>query len=643
VDNDFVKVDENLGIKFEKDIILDDTILLLRYNCPDKDCDVQCLSWPDLHRHVKSKHGKVMCDLCTRNKKVFTHEHELFSFGELKRHERFGDDNPGAIDQSGFKGHPECGFCRQRFYSDDELYSHCREKHERCHICDRRNQGRRPQYYLNYQELEKHFAEAHFVCLDAECQANKTNVFESEMDLKAHQLSEHPNGLSKDARRDARLVDLSGFDIRTPYQPERRGGREHRGAGRGRDPNTDPLPVSSAQPIGRAELAYQRQMAIQSSQSVTNRTFGGTLTQPVPSSRPQSQPQPQPQQRPTPPTTALDTLTLTESSSTPQASTPQTPQEAARLIRHEAVISRATQLAHNSPSTLSQFRILVSSYRSSTLTAPALVERLAIDVFLNAPTAELGKLVRELADLYENESKRQGLLEAWNGYRSVTSDTGADDYPMLPVPVGGSSSTNSALPGGRRVLRLKSSTGPSSRSAVSRQGSWGNNALAISSSSGNATASNPFPPLSNNSKSKAAATHIAWSSTTSNTPNNSKQNPTPLSDRTAIPRPPPTIGPRSDEMFPSLPSSQKPSVLMAGLTRGRVRWNDQRSGTTTATVNAWSAAPTPAQAVAAGLAATNSSTNMTVTDATGDDIADGSALAKKKGKKGKGQVLYHFG
>ena len=50
---------------------------------PDKDCDVACLGWPDLHRHVKSKHGKVMCDLCTRNKKVFTHEHELFTFGEL--------------------------------------------------------------------------------------------------------------------------------------------------------------------------------------------------------------------------------------------------------------------------------------------------------------------------------------------------------------------------------------------------------------------------------------------------------------------------------------------------------------------------------------------------------------------------------
>lgn len=41
-------------------MIFEDTVLLLRYNCPDEDCDVACLGWPDLHRHVKSKHNKMM-------------------------------------------------------------------------------------------------------------------------------------------------------------------------------------------------------------------------------------------------------------------------------------------------------------------------------------------------------------------------------------------------------------------------------------------------------------------------------------------------------------------------------------------------------------------------------------------------------
>lgn len=50
-----------------------------------------------------------------------------------------------------FRGHPECEFCRKHFYSPDELYEHCREKHETCHIC--RQQGVRDQYYRDYQAL----------------------------------------------------------------------------------------------------------------------------------------------------------------------------------------------------------------------------------------------------------------------------------------------------------------------------------------------------------------------------------------------------------------------------------------------------------------------------------------------------------
>jgi hypothetical protein len=57
---DFHKSDDNLGIHFENPGVFDDTRLLLQYNCPEADCDVACLGWPDLHRHVKTAHGKVM-------------------------------------------------------------------------------------------------------------------------------------------------------------------------------------------------------------------------------------------------------------------------------------------------------------------------------------------------------------------------------------------------------------------------------------------------------------------------------------------------------------------------------------------------------------------------------------------------------
>ena len=59
-ETEFVRTDDNLGIKYETAEIFEDTVLLLRYNCPDDECDVACLGWPDLHRHVRSKHGKVM-------------------------------------------------------------------------------------------------------------------------------------------------------------------------------------------------------------------------------------------------------------------------------------------------------------------------------------------------------------------------------------------------------------------------------------------------------------------------------------------------------------------------------------------------------------------------------------------------------
>ncbi|KAK4915333.1 hypothetical protein LTR28_013561, partial [Elasticomyces elasticus] len=57
---DFSSEDPNLGIKYEKPEIYEDTVLLLRYNCPDPSCDVACMGWPDLHRHVKSAHQEVM-------------------------------------------------------------------------------------------------------------------------------------------------------------------------------------------------------------------------------------------------------------------------------------------------------------------------------------------------------------------------------------------------------------------------------------------------------------------------------------------------------------------------------------------------------------------------------------------------------
>ncbi|PWY94950.1 hypothetical protein BO94DRAFT_562671 [Aspergillus sclerotioniger CBS 115572] len=567
-DADFSQKDENLGIKYENNDIFEDTVLLLRYNCPDRGCDVACLGWPDLHRHVKSKHSRVMCDLCTRNKKVFTHEHEVFTTAELRKHEKYGDDVPGAIDQSGFKGHPECGFCRQRFYGDDELYAHCRDRHERCHICDRLSASRQQQYYIDYNALEGHFQKDHFLCLDQECLEKKFVVFESQMDLKAHQLEAHPNGLSKDARRDARTVDLSTFDYRAPYQPQQR--QQRRGAGRGRDPNAEPLPVSSAQPLRRDEVAYQRQMAIQSAQSVSTRSFGGQLTrddtQPV---RAPARPTSTQTSAATPPVAEMEGLNTTADSGSV------TPQEQARRLRHAAVVERASNLLGNDQHKLKEFRTRVSSYRTSSISATELID--AFFSLFDTSSSELGKLVKELADIYEDEGKRTALLKSWNDWRAIN-----EDYPALPGPGGilpgmSPSTVSSGGVGGKRVLRLKSSTAQSSRSAVGRSG-----AMPSSSSS-----TNPFPPLSSTTarstpRSSTPAT-TPWGAAAAASAPTSAFSSAP-SSRSVSRAPSRPVNTNNTDAFPALPAAPKPNVLMAGLTRGTVRWDDRRQPT----ANAWS-------------------------------------------------------
>ncbi|KAI8817933.1 uncharacterized protein EV422DRAFT_570086 [Fimicolochytrium jonesii] len=183
--------DHRLRIYFESSEIQEDVMILLRFNCPDPSCDVSCTGgWGELKEHVKKGHGMLMCNLCTRHKKLFTHEHTLYTKATLDRHNKLGDP-----DDPSFKGHPTCGFCRNNFYGQDELFEHCREKHEQCFLCQRN--GVRNQYFQNYAELESHFRSDHFPCYAPECLEKKFVVFNSNIDLKGHELEEHSSGKAK--------------------------------------------------------------------------------------------------------------------------------------------------------------------------------------------------------------------------------------------------------------------------------------------------------------------------------------------------------------------------------------------------------------------------------------------------------------
>jgi E3 ubiquitin-protein ligase ZNF598 len=626
---DIVSTDENIGIKYEKADIVEDTLLLLRYNCPDPSCDVACLGWPDLHRHVRSVHQKKMCDLCTRNKKVFTHEHELFTDKELERHMKKGDDNPGAIDQSGFRGHPLCGFCGERFYGDDELYVHCRSKHERCFICDRRS-GTQPQYYVNYDSLELHFRKDHFLCPERGCLEKKFIVFESEIDMKHHQLEEHSNTLSKDARRDARVVDISSFDYRAPYVQERRGGgsqREGRGRGRGRDPNTDPIPAPSAQPLRRDEQAFQRQMAIQSAQSVSMRTFGGQLTStPAPAARgppgtrdPPSMTIPRPSSHADNVASQLSRMELQDSDGADVL-----PQEQARRLRHSSVIERAIALLQNDQIKLAQFRNAISSFRTNAISARALIDTF-FALFSDTSSNALGSLVRDVADLYEDKAKAESLRTAWNDWRAIN-----EDYPSLPGPSGlngrslplgwaqittsnPSSTATTAPKSTSRVLKLKSSTAQSSRSSASRNASWG---------SASASSANGFPGLPNPTVSAGASSIRPIAGIVRFAP------PTP---RPASRDPARVLGASGgSEAFPALPPAAKPTSTIFGYGTGAVR-RDIGGGSNSSGF-AWGASP-----------AGSGTQSEARSESEGVGVGGAAGGGKKKGNKGKKEVLVKWG
>ncbi|OTA97802.1 hypothetical protein M434DRAFT_391426 [Hypoxylon sp. CO27-5] len=632
-DADVTSTDDNIGIRYTNEDIVGDTVLLLRYNCPDISCDFAGLGWPDLHRHVRSTHHKKMCDLCTRNKKVFTHEHDLFTDKELERHMRHGDDRPGAVDQTGFKGHPLCAFCGQRFYDDDKLYEHCRSKHERCFLCDRQD-PRQPHYYRDYNALEEHFKKDHFLCLERECMEKKFVVFGSEMDLKAHQLTEHGNSLSKDVRRDARLVDISSFDYRQPYQQQRRGGghsrdgdgdRERERRARGRDPNAEPLPVSSAQPLRRDELAFQRQMAIHSSQSVSNRTFGGQLSTPSSSSR--VNPSTQTNQRtpgshssapgPAPTTEAIEEmegLSLTDPNLAPE--------DRVRLLRHSAVIERASNLLQNNRDKIAAFRNYISSYKHDKVSAAALVDAL-FSLFSDTSSSALGTLVRETADLFEDKSKADRLRKAWNDWRAIN-----EDYPTLPGLSGmhGATTSNTGwaaaaasspvtaamAPSQRhttRVLKLKSSTQQSQRSSAGQSSTlFSNTGFSRSSAPPPATSFPALPPTSSSASSSTRSSATAlWGS----------------SGGTQVPSK--AVKPTNrDEAFPALPTAPKPTTTIFGYGTGSVR---RDLGTPKNTSSAWGS---------------NGSASVPTEDNVNEDKSD-TVEKGKRGNKGRKKVLIQWG
>lgn len=179
---DFVKNDEKYQINFTSKSCYEDSMALLRDTC--QICSREFASFKELGEHAKAEHGKFYCFICSEHKKAFISELQMYTYKQLLKHQSEGD-------QIGFKGHPECKYCQgKRFYSEDELNIHIRDRHERCYICDQ-NLPKTADYYRNYDSLYNHFKRDHYVCSVPSCVEKRFVVFRDDLDLTAHMLKEH--------------------------------------------------------------------------------------------------------------------------------------------------------------------------------------------------------------------------------------------------------------------------------------------------------------------------------------------------------------------------------------------------------------------------------------------------------------------
>jgi hypothetical protein len=423
------------------------------------------------------------------------------------------------------------------------------------------------------------------------------------------------------------MVDMSNFDIRQSYQPPANRERRARGGrGRGRDPNAvADTTAPTAQALRRDEAAFQRQLAIHSAQSVSTRNFGGQLT--APSS--------------TTTTARSPTANASPSSTTPVSSTPphpsrsspntpppidtasMTPEDRARLVRHSAVVERASNLVGNDAQKMAAFRNHISTYRRGGFTAPQLIDAL-FTLFADASAHALGTLIKELAELFEERNQSEALRTAWQDWRAIN-----EDYPSLPGLSGmhGATSSSSgwavaaagnpAMPTNapsqkhsNRVLKLKNSTrlgGPSPGTGVPP--GWAR-APAVRPPT---SAAFPSLPKSSRPAQAPAASRPSWLT------GSPAQTPGPSARRSQ---------PVGGDAFPALPSAPKPTTTIFGYGTGRGVRRD-----------------VPGQASSSfqwGNGTSGSSANGgTSQDPSGEEANDNKG--KKAGKKGKKQVLVQWG
>ncbi|KAF7725821.1 hypothetical protein EC973_009244 [Apophysomyces ossiformis] len=446
--------DRKLGGRFEDQQTYQDTMLLLQYNCPDPNCDVACDGgWSELKRHVRKVHDRFLCDLCISHKKIFAHEHTLYTYSQLQKHNRQGDKAVNKDDDTGFKGHPECQFCRTNFYGDDELFEHCRDKHEQCHLCVRH--GIRHEYFENYDSLEAHFKKEHYLCFYRECLDKKFVVFDTDIDLKAHEVEEHGASVSRLQRAkqtEARRVDVN-FEYTSQHQSRRERPRpsDRRKKDRQDESESQASDQCATENITLSEQDFPSMAGVanalpaaSSSSSTAGTSKKALFKKPAGFGALSSNAEQWP--------------TLGESSTKETASTSAAPAEV--ISSHAAFLDRIGDMFKNVDKVV-RFRHLTTAYRNSNIDGETYVN----DVFelCNGNVEHASKIFKGVEELMDHEEKKWEIVRLWRNKKTAT-----EAFPTLESSPAGHGTSP-------RVLVIKSANtrvGGTRATGRSRAGVW---------------------------------------------------------------------------------------------------------------------------------------------------------------------------
>ncbi|KAG0186272.1 hypothetical protein DFQ28_008084 [Apophysomyces sp. BC1034] len=521
---DHMFADKALDARFETKQIYQEALRILEYNCPVSGCREVCENgWPDLKVHIKKSHDLLLCDLCTRHKKVFSHEHTLYTVDQLDKHHREGT-KAVKQDEAGFLGHPECQFCRMRFYGDDELFEHCRDKHEQCHICVR--QGVRHEYYADYNRLESHFRRSHFLCLRSQCLEKKFVVFESEIDMKAHEVEVH--GASMANLQRAQKSEARRIDINFEYadSPRRR--------------TTDRVRESNRQPDTRSSTS-------------------ATLPEEPSSSR---APPPAPERTvPGAPKKAKQQL-FQKPKGFGGLSSSDRPTADATVSRHAAFLAKLGEM-FKSAEKVAQFRTITTAYRNSSISVDTYIDD--IISLCNHNTQQASIVFEGVEALMDNDDKKMNIAKTWHSRKNAAY--GFEQLQNFPVLVPAKSKKPVASPS--RVLVIKDKT--------TRIGTG-------KAKAGKVAPINPRGtiPVSNPS----SVQRTAWAGNSGNSSSSSSSSTSGRSDSKISPSSGPSQ-PRSQKTnakdFPTLPTAAPKHPIVLNMRRNKIMHDNawtSKSGTT---------------------------------------------------------------